>query len=77
MYTNGWISCQVPRRSVAQRLRLYETLANRQPRPFEWKFTRAQLAELLKRLEAHEVLGDQCEVAQEAPDSNQGEPWAA
>jgi DDE superfamily endonuclease len=62
---------------VEQRLRLYEALANRQPRPFEWKFTRAKLAELLKRLEAHEVMMDQGDAAPEVPDSNQWEPLAA
>jgi hypothetical protein len=63
--------------AVEQRLRLYEALSNRQPRPFEWKFTRAKLAELLKRLEAREVMVAQGDTAQEAPDSNQGEPLAA
>ena len=63
---------------VEQRLRLYEELSNRQPRPFEWKFTRAKLAEFLKRLEAHGVRIDQGDVAQEAPDSHQREaPLAA
>jgi len=63
---------------VEQRLRLYEELANRQPRPFEWKFTRAKLAEFLKRLEAHGVIMDQGKAAQEAPDSHQREePLAA
>lgn len=62
---------------VEQRLRLYEALSNRQPRPFEWKFTRAKLAEFLKRLAIHEVMVDQCDTAQEVPDSNQREPLAA
>ena len=63
---------------VEQRLRLYEELSNRQPRPFEWKFTRAKLVEFLKRLEAHGVIIDQGNAAQEAPDSHQREePWAA
>ena len=62
---------------VEQRLRLYEALSNRQPRPFEWKFTRAKLMEFLKRLEAHEVMVAQCEAAQEVPDSNPREPLAA
>ena len=52
---------------VEQRLRLYEDLSNRQPRPFEWKFTRAKLTEFLKRLEAHGVMIDQSEAVQEAP----------
>lgn len=63
---------------VEQRLRLYEELSNRQPRPFEWKFTRAKLAEFLKRLEAHGVMRDQGDATQEAPDSHQPkEPLAA
>jgi DDE superfamily endonuclease len=37
---------------VERRLRLYEELTNREPRPFAWKFDRAKLAELLDRLEA-------------------------
>ncbi len=62
---------------VEQRLRLYEALSNRQPRPFERKFTRAKLTEFLKRLEAHEVMVAQGEAAQQVPDSNQWEPLAA
>ena len=41
--------------AVEQRLRLYEALSNQQPCPFAWKFTRAKLAEFLKRLEAQVV----------------------
>ncbi len=37
---------------VEQRLRLYEELTNREPRPFNWKFDRAALQELLRRIEA-------------------------
>ena len=37
---------------VEQRLRLYEELSNREPRPFEWKFDRAALQTFLKRLDA-------------------------
>ena len=37
---------------VEQRLRLYEDLANQQPRPFNWKFDRAKLEKFLQRLEA-------------------------
>jgi DDE superfamily endonuclease len=62
---------------VEQRLHLYEALSNRRPRPFEWKFTRAKLAEFLKRLEAHGVTMAQCDAAQEVLDSNQREPLAA
>jgi hypothetical protein len=39
---------------VQQRLRLYEALTNRRARPFDWKFTRGQLADLLKRIEARQ-----------------------
>jgi DDE superfamily endonuclease len=42
---------------VQQRLRLYEELSNRAPRPFDWKFDRAALWDYLERLEAkHEEL---------------------
>jgi hypothetical protein len=37
---------------VEQRLRLYEELSNREPRPFDWKFDRAALLDFLQRLEA-------------------------
>jgi hypothetical protein len=37
---------------VEQRLRLYEELSNREPRPFDWKFDRAALKDFLDRLEA-------------------------
>ena len=33
---------------VEQRLRLYEELSNREPRPFEWKFDRAALHKFLQ-----------------------------
>jgi transposase len=62
---------------VEQRLRLYEVLSNQQPRPFAWKFTRAKLAEFLKRLEAHGVRMDPCQAALEVPNTNQGKPLAA
>ena len=62
---------------VEQRLRLYEALSNRQPRPFAWKFTRTKLTELLKRLEAYEAMRDQGDAAQVASDSAQREPLAA
>jgi hypothetical protein len=35
---------------VELRLRLYEELTNRQPRPFDWRFTRCDLFDLLQRL---------------------------
>jgi len=41
---------------VERRLRLYEELRNREPRPFEWKFDRAALLEFLARLEAKDKL---------------------
>ena len=62
---------------VAQRLRLYEALANQQPRPFMWKFTRAKLAEFLKRLASHDVMMHQGQAVQEIPDTDQDEPLAA
>ncbi len=34
------------------RLRLYEELTNREPRPFDWKFDRATLQAFLAKLEA-------------------------
>jgi hypothetical protein len=37
---------------VEQRLRLYEELSNREPRPFDWRFDRAALEAFLERLEA-------------------------
>jgi hypothetical protein len=41
---------------VEKRLRLYEELSNRKPRPFNWKFDRAALRDCLERLEAkHET----------------------
>jgi hypothetical protein len=62
---------------VEQRLRLYEALSNQQPCPFAWKFTRAKLAEFLKRLEAHETLLDQGQAVPERPDAEPGELLAA
>ena len=41
---------------VEQRLRLYEALSNREPRPFEWKFDRASLLKFLAKLEAKREL---------------------
>jgi hypothetical protein len=41
---------------VEQRLRLYEELSNREPRPFQWKFDRAALQTLLAKLEAKREL---------------------
>ncbi len=42
---------------VEQRLRLYEELSNREPRPFDWRFDRVALQAFLERLEAkREVL---------------------
>jgi hypothetical protein len=37
---------------VEQRLRLYEKLSNREPRPFDWRFDRAALQAFLERLDA-------------------------
>ena len=41
---------------VEQRLRLYEELSNRQPRPFQWKFDREALQTLVAKLEAKREL---------------------
>ena len=37
-------------KEVEQRLRLYEELTNKHPRPFNWKFDRAKLTRFLERL---------------------------
>jgi hypothetical protein len=37
---------------VEQRLRLYEELTNREPRPFDWRFDRTALQTFLQKLEA-------------------------
>jgi len=37
---------------VELRLRLYEELTNRQPQPFDWRFTKYDLFDLLQRLAA-------------------------
>jgi DDE superfamily endonuclease len=39
--------------AVRVRLRLYEELTNRQPKPFAWKFTRQDLTDWLKRASPH------------------------
>jgi hypothetical protein len=41
---------------VEQRLRLYEELSNREPRPFQWKFDRAALRTFMAKLEAKREL---------------------
>jgi hypothetical protein len=41
---------------VEQRLRLYEELTSREPRPFAWKFDRAALQTFLTKLEAKRAL---------------------
>jgi hypothetical protein len=40
---------------VERRLRLYEELTNREPRPFDWKFDRAALEAFLQKLAAKEA----------------------
>ena len=45
--------------AVAQRLRLYEALSHQPPCPCAWQCTRATVAELLPRLEAHRPMLDQ------------------
>jgi hypothetical protein len=62
---------------IERRLRRYAVLSNQQPRPLAWQFTRAKLAEFLKRLEAHGVMMDQGQAAQKVPETNQDEPLAA
>lgn len=62
---------------VEQRLRLYEELSNRQPHPFEWKFTRVKLMEFLARLQAHEALRPQSYATHPPTGSDQREPLAA
>jgi hypothetical protein len=39
--------------AIRLRLRLYEELSNRQPKPFAWRFTRQDLADWLKRASPH------------------------
>jgi len=40
---------------LALRIRLYEELTNRQPRPFDWRFTKYDLFDLLQRLARRET----------------------
>jgi hypothetical protein len=47
--------------AVEERLRLYEALSNRQPRPFAWKFDRQKLTEFLQRLEVKRAIQSQAE----------------
>ena len=60
---------------VEQRLQLYEELSNQQPRPFEWKFTRTELAAWLERLRTHQTIENQLQ-GLFAP-SETAEEWAA
>jgi hypothetical protein len=62
---------------VEQRLRLYEALSNRQPHPFERKFTRAKLVEFLNRLHAYEAMRSPSAVTQAPADSDQCKLLAA
>lgn len=62
---------------VEQRLRLYETLSNSQPHPFEWKFTRVKLEEFLSRLHAHEAIESSSAVPQAPTDSDPRQLLAA
>ena len=41
---------------VALRIRLYEELTNREPKPFDWKFTKYDLFALLQRLAIREAV---------------------
>jgi DDE superfamily endonuclease len=43
---------------VETRLRLYEELTNRHPRPFDWRFDRRKLGEFLRRMEAKKQLAN-------------------
>jgi hypothetical protein len=40
---------------LALRIRLYEELTNREPRPFDWRFTKYDLFDLLQRLARREM----------------------
>jgi hypothetical protein len=42
-------------RELELRIRLYEELTNRQPRPFDWRFTKYDLFALLQRLARREA----------------------
>ena len=46
---------------VELRLRLYEELTNRNPRPFDWRFDRQKLYAFLRRLEARRKAADAAE----------------
>jgi hypothetical protein len=39
------------------RIRLYEELTNKEPKPFDWKFTKYDLFDLLQRLARREIGG--------------------
>jgi hypothetical protein len=42
-------------RELELRIRLYEELTNKEPRPFDWKFTKRDLRDLLERLARREA----------------------
>jgi len=44
---------------VELRLRLYEELSSSQPKPFDWKFTKTDLFDLLQRLAAKEAVASE------------------
>jgi len=46
---------------VEERLRLYEALTNREPRPFEWRFDRERLNRFMARLEARRAAQEQAQ----------------
>jgi hypothetical protein len=50
---------------VEERLRLYEELTNREPRPFEWRFDRDKLSRFLARLEARRVAQEKAQAVAE------------
>ena len=52
---------------VEQRLLLYQELTNQKPRPFNWKFDPAKLAEFLARLEARRAAQSSTQEGQRQP----------
>jgi hypothetical protein len=52
---------------VELRLRLYEELTNRNPRPFDWRFTRYDLFDLLQRIATKQALAQKALVDIQRP----------
>ena len=62
---------------VEERLRLYEALTNREPRPFEWRFDREKLSQFLARLEARRVAQEQAQAtAKERATHEKSQPYS-